>query len=388
MKRVFWVVLDSVGVGELPDAGHYGDAGANTLGHIIERMPLSLPNMAAMGLGRIPGIDYPVPSGAAGFYGRAAEVSPGKDTTTGHWELMGLTLPKAFPTYPDGFPEEVMDAFEKAIGRKCLGNYAASGTEILEELGEAHMKTACPIVYTSADSVFQIACHEDVVPVQTLYRWCEIARDILQGEHAVGRVIARPFTGSGKGQFTRTSRRHDFSLAPIGPTLLDVMSEKGLFTMGIGKIEDIFCMKGLSESDHVAGNEACVDSMLKMMERDFTGLLFVNLVDFDMMYGHRRDVEGYGRALEGFDLRLKEIQEQMREDDLLLITADHGCDPVHTGTDHTREYVPILLWNRKVDALREIGTRKSFADMAATVAELFGLSERFGAESFADKLLS
>ena len=387
MKRVFWVVLDSVGVGELPDAAQYGDSGANTLGHIIDRMPLVLPNMAAMGLGKIPDIACQVPAKAAGAYGRAAEVSAGKDTTTGHWELMGLTLPKAFPTYPDGFPEDVIGAFEKAIGRKCLGNYASSGTEILDELGEAHMKTGCPIVYTSADSVFQIACHEDVVPVQTLYHWCQAARDILQGEHAVGRVIARPFEGGGKGRFARTSRRHDFSLAPIGPTLLDAMSEKGLFTMGIGKIEDIFCMKGLQESDHAAGNDACVDSLLAAMEKDFTGLVFVNLVDFDMMYGHRRDVEGYGKALEEFDLRLNEIKERMQKGDLLLITADHGCDPAHSGTDHTREYVPILLWSKDMHQLTDVGTRKSFADMAATVAELFGLAERFGAESFADKLL-
>ena len=386
MKRVFLVVLDSVGVGALPDAEKYGDVGANTLGHILEQISVKLPFMSGMGLGKIPGIAYPVPMNAAGAYGRAAEVSPGKDTTTGHWELMGITLEQAFPTYPNGFPEDVMDAFEKAVGRKALGNYPASGTAILEELGEVHMKTGCPIVYTSADSVFQIACHEDVVPVEILYSWCEAARAILQGKHGVGRVIARPFTGAGKGAFTRTERRHDFSLLPIGRSLLDAMSENGLFTIGVGKIEDIFCMKGLTESDHAAGNDACIASMLSIMKREFTGLVFVNLVDFDMLHGHRRDVAGYAAALEAFDTRLPEIQSRMTEDDLLIITADHGCDPTHHGTDHTREYIPILAWHKGMTGLTDVGTRGSYADIAATIAELFGLPERFGAKSFADKL--
>lgn len=386
MKRVFVVVLDSVGVGALPDAHRYGDLGANTLAHVMQRIPLKLSNMAAMGLGNIPGIDCPVPADAAGAYGRAMEASPGKDTTTGHWELMGITLSSPFPTYPGGFPGDVIGAFEKAIGRKSLGNYASSGTAILDELGEEHMNTGCPIVYTSADSVFQIACHEEIVPVETLYAWCEIARGILQGEHAVGRVIARPFTGGEKGHFARTARRRDFSLSPSGRTLLDAMSEKGLFTMGIGKIEDIFCMKGLAESDHAAGNAECLGALLRTMKRDFTGLVFVNLVDFDMVYGHRRDVEGYASALEEFDKRLSEIKALMRDDDLLIVTADHGCDPVHTGTDHTREYIPILAWRKAMRALVDLGTRKSFADIAATIAELFGLEERFGAESFLEKL--
>lgn len=386
VKRVFLVVLDSVGAGALPDAAAYGDAGANTLGHILERERPALPNLEAMGLGCLPGLDAPVPEKAAGVYGRAAEVSAGKDTTTGHWEIMGLRLAQPFPTFPNGFPQNVIEAFEQAIGVKTLGNYPASGTAILDELGEEHLRTGFPIVYTSADSVFQIACHEEVVPPERLYEMCGLARGLLQGPYAVGRVIARPFTGTGKGAFQRTPRRRDFSLPPIGVTLLDAMKERGFFTMGIGKIEDIFCMRGLSDSDHAAGNPACVDAMLRAMERDFTGLLFVNLVDFDMVYGHRRDVRGYAEALRYFDDRLNEIKAKMREDDLLIVTADHGCDPAHTGTDHTREYVPILCWSPLMSGLRDLGTRRSFADIAATVAELFGLEARFGAESFAGLL--
>lgn len=386
MKRIFWIVLDSVGAGELPDAANYGDVGANTLGHIIEQQNPSLPNMQAMGLGLIPNVGGPKPMNGAGAYGRAAEVSAGKDTTTGHWELSGLKLETPFPTYPDGFPAEVMDAFEQAIGTKTLGNYPASGTAILDELGEEHMKTGYPIVYTSADSVFQIACHEDVYPPKKLYEMCEIARKILQGKHGVGRVIARPFVGTGKGAFKRTGNRRDFSLLPIGPTVLDVLKDKGLFTMGIGKIEDIFCMQGLVESDHAAGNPACVDALMKVMPRDFTGLVFVNLVDFDSVYGHRRDVAGYAQALEYFDKRLNEIKAAMNQDDLLILTADHGCDPAHTGTDHTREYVPILVWSPAMTGLTDLGTRRTYADIAATIADLFGAEERFGAESFAHLL--
>ncbi|MDD3337150.1 MAG: phosphopentomutase [Eubacteriales bacterium] len=386
MKRVFFIVLDSVGCGELPDAKAYGDEGANTLGHIWEQEHPALPHMEAMGLGRIPGLSYPVPEVGAGAFGRAAEVSAGKDTTTGHWEMMGLKVVQPFPSYPNGFPPSVISAFEEQIGRKTLGNYPASGTVILDQLGEEHMRTGYPIVYTSADSVFQIACHEDVIPVDELYRMCQIARELLQGEHGVGRVIARPFVGTGKGAFTRTPRRRDFSLEPTGDTLLDVMKANGLYTMGVGKIEDIFCHRGLVESDHAAGNPACVDALLKAMKRDFTGMVFVNLVDFDSIYGHRRDVKGYADALRYFDGRLPEIQSEMTEDDLLLLTADHGCDPVHAGTDHTREYIPILAWKPGMNTLTDLGTRRTYADLAATVAQLFGLSQRFGGESFADKL--
>ena len=386
MKRIFLIVLDSVGAGALPDAAAYGDAGANTLGHIIERAHPHLPNMEAMGLGLIPGVGGPVPEGGAGVYGRAAEVSAGKDTTTGHWEIAGLRLDTPFPTYPNGFPPEVMDAFEKAIGPRTLGNSPASGTAILDELGEEHVRTGYPIVYTSADSVFQIACHEDVVPPDRLYEMCRIARGILTGPHALGRVIARPFVGMGRGHFSRTGRRRDFSLEPIGPTVLNALKDRGIFTMGIGKIEDIFCMSGLCESDHAAGNPACVDALMKAMARDFTGLVFVNLVDFDSVYGHRRDVAGYAQALEYFDGRLNEIKAAAREGDLILLTADHGCDPAHTGTDHTREYVPILAWTPGMTGHHDIGTRRTYADIAATVAELLGVPERFGAESFADRL--
>lgn len=386
LKRVFLIVLDSVGVGALPDAEKYGDQGANTMASILRLANPKLPHMGRMGLGKIPQIHYPVPQGAAGAYGRAAEVSPGKDTTTGHWELMGLKLTQPFPTYPEGFPQDVMAAFEKAIGRGSLGNYPASGTEILDQLGEEHMRTGYPIVYTSADSVFQIACHEDVVPVQTLYDWCEIARGILQGEHALGRVIARPFTGPGKGAFTRTLRRRDFSLPPIGETLLDAMQAQGLMTIGIGKIEDIFCGRGLVESNHAAGNAACLDAMMETVDRDFTGLVFVNLVDFDSIFGHRRDAQGYADALEAFDVRLEELMNRMGPQDLILITADHGCDPAHSGTDHTREHVPLLAWHPGMEGLTDLGTRGSFADVAATIAQLFGLPQRFGAESFAPQL--
>ena len=385
-KRVFLVVLDSVGAGALPDAQQYGDLGANTLGHIIEQKKPSRPKMENMGLGLIPNVGGNPPACGVGAYGRAAEVSAGKDTTTGHWEITGLKLEKPFPTYPNGFPAEVIEEYEKAIGTKTLGNYPASGTAILDELGEEHLRTGYPIVYTSADSVFQIACHEDLYSPEKLYELCEIARKLLQGEHAVGRVIARPFVGKEKGAFTRTPRRRDFSLQPTGRTVLNALQDAGVYTMGIGKIEDIFCMSGLQESDHAAGNPACVDAMLKVMQKDFNGLVFVNLVDFDSLYGHRRDVQGYADALVYFDKRLDEIKAAMREDDLLILTADHGCDPAHTGTDHTREYVPLLAWSRSMTGLTELGTRKTYADIAATIAELFGLEERFGAESFAHLL--
>ncbi len=386
MKRIFWIVLDSVGAGALPDAALYGDAGANTLGHIIENAAPKLPNMENMGLGLILNVGGSKPVSGEGAYGRAAELSAGKDTTTGHWELTGLKLEKPFPTYPEGFPPEVIGAFEEAIGTKTLGNYPASGTAILDELGEEHLKTGYPIVYTSGDSVFQIACHEDLYPVEKLYEMCKKARELLVGDHYVGRVIARPFTGTGKGAFKRSLHRRDYSVEPNGRTVLDALKENDIFTMGIGKIEDIFCMHGLCESDHAAGNPNCVDALLKVMKRDFEGLVFVNLVDFDSVYGHRRDVKGYAEALEYFDKRLDEIKALMNDDDLLIITADHGCDPVHTGTDHTREYVPVLCWHRGMNGLTDLGTRKTYADIAATVAEIFGLEERFNAESFA-KLL-
>lgn len=386
MKRVFLVVLDSVGAGYLPDAAKYGDVGANTLGHIIEQKNPALPNMYNMGLGLLPGLGGHKPQNPAGAYGRAIEVSAGKDTTTGHWEMAGVRLDKPFPTYPNGFPKDVIDQFEAAIGTKVLGNYPASGTVILDELGEEHMRTRYPIVYTSADSVFQIACHEDIYTDEQLYDMCRKARAILQGDHAVGRVIARPFTGPGKGHFVRTPHRRDFSLPPTGKTILNELQDNGIFTMGIGKIEDIFCMSGIAESDHAAGNPACVDAMVKHMRRDFNGLMFVNLVDFDSVYGHRRDVQGYADALAYFDARLPEIQALMHDDDLLILTADHGCDPTYTGTDHTREYVPILAWSPRMTGVTDLGTRSTYADISATISDWYGLSERFGAQSFAGLL--
>lgn len=382
MKRVILIVLDSVGAGALPDAAAYHDEGANTIGHIAEKTDLRLPNLCRLGLGRLPGLHLNDSSPVAGAYGRAAERSKGKDTTTGHWEIAGLTLEKPFPTYPHGFPQDVISAFEAAIGTRTLGNYPASGTVILDELGEEHMRTGYPIVYTSADSVFQIAAHEDVIPVARLYEMCEIARRQLVGDHAVGRVIARPFIGTGKGAFTRTAGRRDFSLAPTGETLLDALSGAGLDVLGVGKIEDIFAHRGLTGSNHAAGNPACVKAMMDYVAQPFHGLLFVNLVDFDMVYGHRRDVQGYADALMAFDRQLPVLQAAMDEDDLLIITADHGCDPTFHGTDHTREYIPLLCWRPGMKGAHDLGTRPTYADIAATVCDAFGLSERFGAASF------
>ena len=342
--------------------------------------------MRLMGLGHIGGLSIPADPLAVGAYGRAAERSKGKDTTTGHWEIAGLTLSSPFPTFPNGFPEDVISRFEQAIGTKVIGNKPASGTAILDELGEEHLRTKYPIVYTSADSVFQIACHEELYPLDTLYRFCEIARKQLQGPYGVGRVIARPFIGSGKGHFTRTSGRRDFSLDPTGQTLLDVMKSAGLDVLGVGKIEDIFAHRGLTGSVHSAGNPACTESMLEYLKQDFNGLLFVNLVDTDMIYGHRRDPIGYGNALMAFDKKLPEIKALMHDGDMLIITADHGCDPTFHGTDHTREYIPILAWRKGMKGLYPLGDRTTYADIAATIAEYFSLDERFQAESFLEAL--
>lgn len=388
MKKVCLIVLDAVGAGALPDADKYGDVGANTLGNVIKVANPSLPNMAQMGLGKMETIKYPYTGEVKGAYGRANEVSPGKDTTTGHWEMAGITLKEAFPTFHGGFPQEVIEKFEKLIGRKTLGNFAASGTAIIEQLGEEHLKTGYPIVYTSADSVFQIACHEDVYPIDELYRICEIAREeVLVGPYAVGRVIARPFTGK-PGTFTRMAQRKDFSVKPFGKTILDVLKEKGLQSIGVGKIEDIFAFQGISQSTHSAGNPACIDTTVDYLKKDFEGLLFVNLVDTDMVYGHRRDVEGFGKTLEYFDRRLEEIKALLGPEDLLIITGDHGCDPTFKGSDHTREYAPILCWSPAIKKEVNLGTRKTFADIGATIAQAFGLEERFGATSFYGELFS
>ena len=386
LNKTILIVLDSVGVGHAPDAALYGDEGANTLGHIAEKTNLSLPNMQAIGLGHIDGANLAAHPAAAGAYGRLTEASSGKDTTTGHWEIAGIKLAAPFPTYPDGFPQDVIEAFEQAIGRGTLGNKPASGTAILEELGEEHMKTGKVIVYTSADSVFQIAAHEEIVPVEELYDICRKARNILQGKHAVGRVIARPFVGTCAKDFKRTGNRHDFSLEPTAETMLDALSKAGFDSLAVGKIEDIFCMRGITDSVHSAGNPACIHSLMQYLEKDFRGLCFVNLVDFDMTYGHRRDVEGYAKCLKDFDDALPAILSKMGENDLLLITADHGCDPTYKGTDHTRERVPLLAWHKGMTRAIDLGTRDTYADIAATICEGYHLPQRFGAMSFYNEL--
>ena len=386
MGRVILIVLDSVGVGELPDAAKYGDIGANTLGNTVKMTGLRLPELEALGIGSIKQTNLPVLPNSVGLTSRLAEQSPGKDTTTGHWEMAGVRLNQAFPTYPNGFPKDLISKFEEAIGTKTLANYPASGTVIIQDLGEEHVKTGYPIVYTSADSVFQIATHEDMIPLERLYEICMIARSLLVGEHAVGRVIARPFVGNVNDGFKRTASRKDFSLEPTGETVLDIVKGAGYEVIGVGKIEDIFAGRGLTQSDHAAGNKACIKSALRFLEKKFEGLLFVNLVDFDMIHGHRRDPENYAKALQQFDLALPQIKASMKEKDLLIITADHGCDPTFKGTDHTREYAPLIAWQPGMVRHKHINERSSFADIAATISHYFGLSQRFDAESILDDL--
>lgn len=391
MKRAIIIVLDSLGVGEMPDAVAYGDVGSNTLGNIALAMKnqpwFKLENLKSLGLGHIEGVDLIEKSeDPLGSMGRLAERSKGKDTTTGHWEIAGIVLDNAFPTYPEGFPDEVIDAFEKAIGRKCIGNYPASGTAIIEELGEEHMKTGYPIVYTSADSVFQIAAHEGVIPIDQLYEICEKARSILTGKHAVGRVIARPFEGQ-PGSFSRTDRRRDFSLKPIKKTVLDFAKEQGFEVRAVGKIEDIFAGQGITHAVHIHGNTDGIDRTIEWVKDDFSGILFTNLVDFDMLYGHRNNTEGYARAIEDFDQRLPEITGAMKDEDILIITADHGCDPTTESTDHSREYVPVLVYGKPVKRGINIHTRDSFSDIAATVAEYLGVEAQIEGKSFLKEIL-
>lgn len=391
MKRAIIIVLDSLGVGEMPDAVAYGDVGSNTLGNIALAMKnqpwFKLENLKSLGLGHIEGVDLIEKSeDPLGSMGRLAERSKGKDTTTGHWEIAGIVLDNAFPTYPEGFPDEVIDAFEKAIGRKCIGNYPASGTVIIEELGEEHMKTGYPIVYTSADSVFQIAAHESVIPIDQLYEICEKARSILTGKHAVGRVIARPFEGQ-PGSFSRTDRRRDFSLKPIKKTVLDFAKEQGFEVRAVGKIEDIFAGQGITHAVHIHGNTDGIDRTIEWVKDDFSGILFTNLVDFDMLYGHRNNTEGYARAIEDFDQRLPEITGAMKDEDILIITADHGCDPTTESTDHSREYVPVLVYGKPVKRGINIHTRDSFSDIAATVAEYLGVEAQIEGKSFLKEIL-
>jgi len=382
MKRVVMIVLDGCGIGELPDAAKYGDAGADTLGHVLSRQHPSLPNLSALGLGNIRGWKEYADEEPIGCFGKMAEKAPGKDTTTGHWELAGLQLSRPFPTYPNGFPEEVIRAFEEETGMTVIGNKPASGTAIIEELGPEHLRTGSLIVYTSADSVFQIAAHEGVVPVLTLWDICRRARRILTGEHAVGRVIARPFVGQ-PGSFTRTDNRRDFSVDPLGETMLDVVKAAGKDVIGVGKIEDIFNHRGLTRSDHAAGNPACIDSTVAFLKRDnWQGLMFVNLVDTDSKYGHRNDVPGYAAALEEFDRRLPEMIRLLGEDDLLMITADHGCDPAYPTTDHTREYVPLLVWGLGLKEGVDLGVRTTFADAAKTALEALDIENTLPGTSF------
>ncbi|HOJ81038.1 MAG TPA: phosphopentomutase [Clostridiales bacterium] len=387
MKRVIIIVLDSAGVGELPDAAEYGDEGSNTLGNIAAAVSgFSLPNLEKLGLGNIDGIvGYKAADEPLGCFGKMAERSAGKDTTTGHWELAGITLRKPFPVYPEGFPGDVIRQFEKEIGTKTLGNYPASGTVIINELGHQHVRTGYPIIYTSADSVFQIAAHEDVIPVERLYEICRIARRILTGEHAVGRVIARPFVGT-EGNYTRTANRKDFSLEPPGRTLLDHVKEAGLEVKAVGKIEDIFAGRGITESVHIQDNMDGVDKTIGFIRDEFSGLIFANLVDFDMKFGHRNDAEGYAGALKEFDDRVPEIIDAMKEDDILFITADHGCDPTTASTDHSREYVPLLVYGKQIRRSVDLGIRSTFSDLAQTVAEILGVSGSFDAESFLDRI--
>jgi phosphopentomutase len=385
INNVILIVMDSVGVGHLPDARRFNDDRAHTLLHIYQQTGrLDIPNLCALGIGKIAAVGCK-PQQIIGCYGKMAERSANKDTTTGHWEIAGLVLDVAFPTYPHGFPSDIIEAFEKKIGTKILGNYPSSGTKIIEALGEEHLKSGRPIVYTSADSVFQIAAHEDIIPPAMLYDYCLTARGILTGRHAVGRVIARPFVGT-PGKFERhNAARKDFSVTPPAETLLDVLQAKGFFTIGIGKIGDLFGHRGLSAEIHTAGNQEGVDRTLAAMEdyRKQKGLIFVNLVDFDMLYGHRRNALGYAGALEAFDRRLPEILQALAADDLLILTADHGCDPSYEAhTDHTREYVPLLVYGTGIKKGVDLGTRSTFADCGQTVADLLGAGRLAFGKSF------
>jgi phosphopentomutase len=387
MNRVLLIVLDSVGCGDAPDVESYSDEGSNTLANISNVVNgLKLPNLQLLGLGNLTEVKGvpPVPI-AMGAYGRLTEVSAGKDTTTGHWELAGVILEEPFPTYPNGFPSEVTEVFEARIGRETLGNYPASGTEIIKVLGEEHVRTGKPIIYTSADSVFQIAAHEEIIPIEELYRICQIGRELLIGEHAVGRVIARPFIGL-PGNFTRTEKRKDFSLLPPSETILDVVSSAGMEVAGVGKIEDIFANRGLTKSDHTGNNMEGVDAILNFLKEEFKGLIFANLVDFDALYGHRNDPRGYASALEAFDQRLPEIITNLQLRDLLIITADHGNDPTTPSTDHSRERVPILVYGAQIKKNVNLGTRSSFSDVAASIGDFLQVPWRGAGLSFSQDL--
>ena len=387
MKRIFLIVLDSFGVGALPDSEAFGDVGVNTLAACATSSQLQIPTMIAAGLGLIDGVScLPKPAAPTGAYGRLAEASMGKDTTIGHWEIAGVVSPKPMPTYPNGFPEEVLAPFRAATGRGILCNQPISGTKAIELYGDEHVRTGDLIVYTSADSVFQIAAHEKVVPLEELYRDCRIARQQLQGKHGVGRVIARPFVGT-SGNYRRTSNRHDFSLEPPSETMLDAIQKAGLASIAVGKIFDIFAGRGMTEHVYNTSNADGLDHAMDYAKEEFHGLCFVNLVDFDMLYGHRRDIDGYARALTEFDRWLPSFLEQLGDEDLVMITADHGCDPAYLATtDHTREYVPLLVLGKAVKPVN-LGTRKTFADIAATVTALLGVPYETPGISFASEIL-
>lgn len=372
MKRVFLIVLDSFGIGALPDADKFGDYDCNTLKRISQSTFFNCENLSRLGLGNIEGVDYiksvdlPIAS-----YGRMIEASKGKDTTIGHWEIAGIITERPLPTYPNGFPSEIIAEFENKIGRKVICNKPYSGTKVIEDYGQEHIKTGALIVYTSADSVFQIAAHEDVVPLNKLYAYCDIARELLNGKHSVGRVIARPFSGV-YPNFTRTANRKDFSLNPTSKTILDALKENGYDVISIGKINDIFAGCGITEKHPSHSNDEGMKLTFKMLDKDFCGLCFTNLVDFDMKYGHRQDVDGYAKAISEFDAFLPEFIDKMRDDDLLIITADHGCDPGDSHTDHTREFVPLLVYGKSY-VPKNLGTRNSFSDIAASILEIFGI---------------
>ena len=375
MKRIFLIVLDSVGIGELPDAADYHDEGSNTLLAASKSSFFSMPNMRKLGYFNIDGVNIGEKEAhPTGAFARLAEVSKGKDTTIGHWEISGVISNHPLPTFPNGFPEEILDPFCQATGRGVLCNRPYSGTEVIKDYGPEHERTGALIVYTSADSVFQIAAHEDVVPVETLYEYCEIARKPLTGKYGVGRVIARPFVGE-KGNYTRTSRRHDFSLEPPTKTCLDLLHESGYTVLSVGKIVDIFAGRGITEYVRTQGNADGIDKTLDYMKKDFTGLCFTNLVDYDMLYGHRNDVDGYAKALSYFDERLPELLAGLGDEDILMITADHGCDPSTPSTDHSREYVPLLMYGKPLTAGKNYGTRSSFADIAATILRYFDVQQ-------------
>ncbi len=389
INRVIWIILDSVGIGELPDAANYGDVGSDTIGNIYKvYRELDLPNMRKLGLGNINGINGVKPiDKPVGAYGKSKEMSNGKDTTTGHWEMTGIYRPVGFRTYPDGFPDEVIDAFVKDNNLPgILANRPASGTAILEELGEEHRKTKKPIVYTSADSVFQIACHKDVYSIEELYKMCESARRILNEKYETARVIARPFVGE-PGRYERTSERRDYSVLPPKNNLLNYMKNSGQNVVAVGKIEDIFCGEGVTHAIHTKSNEDGMDVTLKCMEEFNEGLIFTNLVDFDSKWGHRNDPVGYGNGLEAFDKRLAEVLEAMNEQDLLIINADHGCDPTTESTDHSREYIPILVYNKQMKHSLNLGERETFADIGQTLCEIFGVKSLDIGKSFLEEVL-